>query len=70
MGLINKPIENYAQMKMIYGDRIPTAPISPTAIHRALSHLMEHSGQRTRYLAMTPERRLSWFMAFLNKHYL
>ncbi|KAK1666403.1 hypothetical protein QYE76_054562 [Lolium multiflorum] len=51
--LINLPITNYAQMKMIYTERVPQAPNSPTAIHRALSHLMEHNAQSIRCLAMT-----------------
>jgi hypothetical protein len=68
--LINKPIVNYAHMKMIYIERVPQAPISPTAIHRALSHLMEHKAHATRYLAMSPECRMSWFTSFLKKYYL
>jgi hypothetical protein len=50
---INKPIENYGQIKIIFAGRVTTVPISPTAIHRALSHLMEHKAHATRYLAMS-----------------
>jgi hypothetical protein len=56
-------------MKMIYAGRVPQSPISPTVIHHALSHLMEHKAHAIRYLAMSPECRMSWFTAFLKKYY-
>jgi hypothetical protein len=34
---INKPIKNYGKMKIIFVDRVPAMPISPTAIHRAFN---------------------------------
>jgi hypothetical protein len=68
--LLNKLIENYAQIKMIYVGRVPLAPISPTVFHRALSHLMEHKAQATKYLAISRECMMSWFTAFLKKYYL
>jgi hypothetical protein len=64
------PIENYVQMNMIYAGCVPQTPISPIAIHCALIHLMEHKTQATRYLAMSPECKISWFTAFLKKYYL
>ena len=68
--LINKPIENYAQIKMIYAGLVPAAPVSLAVVHRALSHLMDHKAQATRYLAMNPATRMAWFNAFLTKYYL
>nr|XP_051199861.1 uncharacterized protein LOC127313390 [Lolium perenne] len=68
--LINKPIENYAQMKMIYDMRVPAALLTLNAVHRALSHLMDHKTHANMYLAMTPAGRMDWFTAFLMKYYL
>ena len=45
-------------MKIIFAGRIPEVPISPTAIHLALSHLVEHKAHATRYLTMSPESRM------------
>jgi hypothetical protein len=39
-------------------------------VHRALSHLIDHKTQTTKYLAMTPDGRMVWFNAFLAKYYL
>ena len=68
--LINKPIDNYAHLKKIYAGRVPDAPVTQAAVHRALSHLMDHKAQATKYLAMTPAARMAWFNAFLKKYYL
>jgi hypothetical protein len=57
-------------MKIIFPGRVPASPISPTAIHCALNHLMEHKSHATMYLIMSPESRMSWFTAFLKKYYL
>jgi hypothetical protein len=64
------PIENYAQMNKIYTDLVPAAPLTPAAVHHALSHLMDHKAHATKYLAMTPDARMDWFNAFLTKYYL
>jgi hypothetical protein len=45
--LLNKPIENYAQVKRIYTVRVPPTPLTPAAVHRALSHLMDHKAHAT-----------------------
>jgi hypothetical protein len=57
-------------MKRIYTGRVPAAPLTPAAVHRALSHLMDHKAHTTKYLAMTPAARMDWFNAFLTKYYL
>jgi hypothetical protein len=68
--LLNRPIENYAQMKRIYTGRVPAAPLIPDAVHRALSHLMDHNAHARKYLAMIPDARMYWFNAVLTKYYL
>jgi hypothetical protein len=68
--LITKPIKNYAQIKITYVGDVLAAQISPFAIHRALSHLMDHKAQDNRYLAMVPGDKMAWFTAFLGKYYL
>jgi hypothetical protein len=50
--LINKPIENYVHMKIIYIGRVPAAPVSPSVIHHALSHLMDHNAHANMHLVM------------------
>jgi hypothetical protein len=45
--------ENYGHMKIIFARRVPAASISPTAVHRALNHLMDYKEQATRYLVMS-----------------
>jgi hypothetical protein len=68
--LIKKPIENYAHMKIIYTMGRPAAPISSSAVHHVLSHLMDHKAQANMYLVMTPKDRMAWFTAFIRKYYL
>jgi hypothetical protein len=55
-------------MKMVYAGRVPAAPLTPTAVHRAPSHLMDHKANM--YIAMTPAGRMDWFTTFLTKYYL
>jgi hypothetical protein len=57
-------------MKRIYTGPVPPAPLTPAAVHSALSHLMDHKAHATKYLAMTPDVRMAWFNAFLTKYYL
>jgi hypothetical protein len=63
-------MENYAQMKRIYTGRVLAPPLTPAAVHSALSHLMDHKAHATMYLVMTPDARMDWFNAFLTKYYL
>jgi hypothetical protein len=49
---IIKPIDHYVQTKIIFVVRVPAAAISPTIVHRALSHLMEHKVHANMYLAI------------------
>jgi hypothetical protein len=46
-------------MKKIYAGRVPTVPLTPAAVHRALSYLMDHKTHATRYLVMTPDGRMA-----------
>jgi hypothetical protein len=57
-------------MKKIHIGHVPQAPISPNAIHRAHSQLIEHKAHATRYLAMSPKCKMSRYTAFLKKYYL
>jgi hypothetical protein len=68
--LLNKIIVNYAKTKMIYVGCVPQESIYPISVHRSLSHLMEYKAHGTKYLTTSPERRMPWFTAFLNKYYL
>jgi hypothetical protein len=57
-------------MKMTYAGRVPAAPLTPAAVHRALSHLMDHKAHADMYLAMTPAGKMDWFNSFPTKYYL
>jgi hypothetical protein len=46
-------------MKKIYADRVPTVPLTPTTVHRALSYLIDHQTHATRYLVITPDGRMA-----------
>jgi hypothetical protein len=57
-------------MNIFFVVHVWNAPISPAAIHSALIHLMKHKAHATRYLAMSPQRRMTWLTALLRKYYL
>jgi hypothetical protein len=57
-------------MKKIYEGGVPAALLTPTAVHRALSHLMDRKAQVTRHLATTHDGRMAWFNTFPTKYYL
>jgi hypothetical protein len=52
-------------MKKIYEGSVSDALLTPAAVHRALSQLMDHKVQAPTYLAMIPDVRIVWFNTFL-----
>jgi hypothetical protein len=57
-------------MKKIYTGHVPSALLTPAAVNRALSHLMDHKAWAKRYVAMTSADMIAYFTAFLTKYYL
>ena len=55
-------------MKYIFADRVPAALVPTSVMHRAISYLMDNSSKANKYLAMTDDRRMMWFMAFIRKN--
>ena len=67
---INTPIENYDQMKIIFGKpRVPN-PLSVNTLHLALSYLMDHEEARVAYLAGDEETRKKWYFTYYRAFYV
>ena len=66
---INTPIENYDQMKIIFGKpRVPNS-LSVNTLHLALSYLMDHEEACVAYLAGDEETRKKWYFTYYRAFY-
>ena len=54
---ISTPIENYAQMKIMFDKRGLLNPLAVDTLQLALQHLIDHADKRDAYLAGTKEQR-------------
>ena len=61
---INTPIENYTQMKIIFGKPKVQNPLAVNTLHLALSYLMDHEEERVAYLAGSDADRKSWYYSY------
>ena len=61
---INTPIENYEQMKIIFGKPRVENPLAVNMLQLALSYLMDHEEERFAYLAGTEADRKKWYFAY------
>ena len=61
---LNSPIENYDQMKIIFGRPRVQNPLAVNTLHLALSYLMDHEEERLAYLAGNEKERKIWYYSY------